>query len=182
MTRSDDLRAKRRLGVRDELGLSAKAALVLHERYLLRDAEGQVVESTGELMALHTALVQQAGGGTGFAFSRLRPAGDVVASTHGPASGPVPFLRVFDVATDVVRQAGRRRGASMAVLHVAHPDVEAFVAAKRDPRQLTNFNLSVGTTNQFMWPWGPSRPPTRAGRSRCCPTSRARSARSTSRA
>lgn len=97
-----------------------------------------------------TALVHQAGGGTGFAFSRLRPAGDVVASTHGVASGPVSFMRVYDVATDVVRQGGRRRGANMAVLHVSHPDIREFVTAKTRPGTLENFNLSVGVTDRFM--------------------------------
>lgn len=96
------------------------------------------------------ALVHQAGGGTGFAFSRLRPSGDVVGHTYGRASGPVSFLRVFDVVTDTIRQGGRRRGANMAVLEASHPDIAAFVAAKADPAALSTFNLSVGASDEFM--------------------------------
>lgn len=218
--RSELRRAKAALGVRDELKLSLNAALVLEERYLLRDEEGRVCESTAELMervARHVAqaeeelepgsgeryeeefaallkgllflpnsptlmnagtrlgllsgcfvlpledslesifetlkraaLIQQEGGGTGFSFSRLRPAGDRVASTGGAASGPVTFLHVFDAATDAVRQGGRRRGANMAVLDVSHPDVHALVAAKREPGVLENFNLSVAVGDDFL--------------------------------
>jgi ribonucleoside-diphosphate reductase alpha chain len=95
------------------------------------------------------AILHQAGGGTGYSFSQLRPRGDAVASTHGTASGPVSFLSVFDTAARVLAEGGRRRGASMAVLDVSHPDIAEFIDAKR-AGGLEYFNLSVAISGRFM--------------------------------
>lgn len=219
--RSDVRRLKGIIGVRDDLKLGINAIKVLERRYLLRDEEGNVIETPtglfrrvahaiaavetsfgaaadigsleqefyelmsnldfipntptlmnagtplGQLSACfvlpvedsivdifetlkNMAIIHQSGGGTGFSFNRLRPKGDMVRSTKGVASGPVSFMKIYDAATAVMKQGGKRRGANMGILNADHPDIIEFVEAKSDGATLSNFNISVGATDEFM--------------------------------
>jgi ribonucleoside-diphosphate reductase alpha chain len=236
--RADVRRLKGAMGIRDDLKLGINALKVLERRYLLRDQDGQLIETPGELFhrvahsiaavetrfapsadihqleddffnlmnnreflpntptlmnagaplgqlsacfvlpvedsitaifdsLKHMALIHQSGGGTGFTFSHLRPKGDIVRSTKGVASGPVSFMKVFDAATGVMKQGGKRRGANMGILNADHPDIIEFVLAKGDETILSNFNISVGASDEFMEsvrqdkPWALINPRTR---------------------
>ncbi len=210
--RSNIRAIKSKIGIVDELKLPVNSLVVLKKRYLLKNEQGEIIETPkqlfrrvaaalainkkqqeeefynamsnlefmpntptlmnagtriGQLSACFVldvpdslegifdsvkaqAKIQQSGGGTGMDFSKLRPNGDIVASTKGVASGPVSFATIFDKTTEVMKQGGKRRGANMGILSVTHPDILEFINAKNDETVLQNFNISVSVTDEFM--------------------------------
>ena len=98
----------------------------------------------------NAALIHNSGGGTGYNFTKLRPKDDIITSSEGSSAGAIAFMKIYDTATEYVKQAGKRRGANMGILNVTHSDIEAFVTSKSDRESLQNFNISVGITNDFM--------------------------------
>jgi ribonucleoside-diphosphate reductase alpha chain len=136
------MNAGTRLGI-----LSACFVIPVRDSLVTPDGEGIMDALRAQ------AIIQKMGGGTGFHFSELRPEGDVVGSTAGVASGPLSFMRLFDVNTDVIKQGGKRRGANMGILHIWHPDIEKFIVSKTGELKdvhLQNFNISVGIYDSFM--------------------------------
>src|SRR3972149_12039754 len=111
----------------------------------VRDSIGEIFDSIK-----HTALIQKAGGGTGFAFDALRPTGDYIKSSGGTTSGPISFWRAFSEATNAIQQGAFRRGANMGMMNIHHPDILKFLHAKEDLTQFTNYNISVKVPDEWM--------------------------------
>jgi ribonucleoside-diphosphate reductase alpha chain len=126
-------------------GLGYSACYVLPIDDSLVKGEAAIYKTLADMAAIH-----QAGGGTGFSFSKLRPDGDIVNTTSGVASGPVSFMSLYDSSTDTVKQGGTRRGANMGIMHCSHPDIFQFISCKSDISKITNFNISVAVTEDFM--------------------------------